>query len=508
MTERRYATDILARLNALSLTEEGKQFVIKALDPVFEGPAPGIPDESTVNVLRPLFRTETTIGPPAFTGIGPAPTTWDLLLVSTPGDVNACYWASGFSTTDFTATAVAVGGTTGCIAMQPTFDQPQQTTYISWTDSSVVSYAVRTAASRPYAFRTACKSLTCELDAAAVVDQGRVYAAQFAPIQGIMPISTAMLWGDVTNTYRGISTPIHFGVPLSETVMATMAPDYFTGLARDGVYMPHRLSGAVRSFAKAQVQPVVANVWGTGTISSNIGVVSSPYDLATVIPFVTGGDELGAYVNPWMYTVGAGGANSWRNAPTGGVDSGFSNVNIGVIIFRGLSISSTVKIKAVLGLEIMPSAVTPDVVYAQPALSYDQHALAAYFTIANNLEDAYPASYNLLGDLLRVIKDTVGQVWPVLRKVGGAADRIVGGILPASAGAMSARSGAFGPLAARGGGFGPMTSFTRPQSRVRLDPPRLAYRSGSSRRAPPPVMGASGAMGARSARRGKKKKAR
>jgi len=106
------------RLERYGVTGPSRDWLIRAMHPAGETPCPGFPDESAVQVMRPQFRTETTISAPAG-----APS-WDLLVVTIPGDVNAVIWGSGPAGTNFAVSALPAGCFSGIISIQPSQDQP------------------------------------------------------------------------------------------------------------------------------------------------------------------------------------------------------------------------------------------------------------------------------------------------------------------------------------------------------------------------------------------------
>jgi len=99
------------------LSEEARNWVIKALDPACALESSGIPDASNCNVMRPEFTVTTTISPPS----GFAAAAWDCMLVFPPGNVVAAQYVIGPAGTNF-ADSAAPNTTAGNITLQYSAD--------------------------------------------------------------------------------------------------------------------------------------------------------------------------------------------------------------------------------------------------------------------------------------------------------------------------------------------------------------------------------------------------
>jgi len=176
-----------------------------------------------------------------------------------------------------------------------------------------------------------------------------------------------------------------------------------------------RFAGPTNPFVKQDLKSSAALPGGIG-LSANAGT-------CTVAAYF--GTGTSAY-----QPVGA----SWVSGVAGvvagaGADTGLSKMNVSVTIFRGLAgaagvFPSSIKVKLCTGLELMPSTLTPDRVYSQPALAFDPRTLEAYYAAVVGMRDAYPSSYNGFGEILSTIAGVAKSVWPAVRGIG---NMLVGG---------------------------------------------------------------------------------
>lgn len=283
-------------------------------------------------------------------------------------------------------------------------------------------------------------------------------------------------------------------LPTNETDLASTAPGFYTDAARGGVYMPLKLCGPSQPFARctpsgnaillaqargtngspsafgAQLSAGYNCVWprvtpfpgyvatpGTATIPSSVLPAIGAVPL--FVPSV-GATQIATYNSsgtsssplPWPFQMAAGFVNGGSTvefpATTLAFDTGMDNISNACIIFRGLQganggFASSLQIKYLAGYEIIPSPTALDRVFVEAPSPYDPVAMATYYQFAILFADAYPASYNSLGDLWDKIKEAASFVWnKVLRPVSSA-------VLPMAAGVIADE---FAP------GFGPAAS--------------------------------------------------
>jgi len=444
---------IHAHLAKLGIDEPGRGWILRALHPASEKKSAGLPDASAAYVLRPDFRLTTTIQAP------PGASQWDCLIWTVPGDVNCLRWAAGPSPVDFSNGAVPGTGSTvtfGSVACQANINQLTQPYQVQLGGSS---YSAITAfpAMQPAAFRHQFMSVTATLIASAVSDQGQVYAGQLPPF-----ITDAGLM-QPTGYDSGIRNPDSGSganypqlarlfttvLPADEVSLSRMNPDYYQSDAREGVYMPLRLAGPSQPFVRCSAGSVITTDTGGGYLAttdaiSPIGAILSP---------TLGLLQANPSLVPWPYRATREQVGS---APAGFanpllLDSGFDNVNTGVIIFRGLSgtsgggFAASIQLKVISGLEIAPVPPQGDGVFVEPPAPYQPKALEAYYKLALELKGAYPARFNSLETILDAIGDVASKVWShVEPRVVGALQGLADTGLSMLSGAVGRRMGALG----------------------------------------------------------------
>lgn len=404
----------------LGLTEEGRAWCLKALHPSESAPeVMGIPDRSGQDTVMIHFTSRYVLGRP----IGYATTTWDadLSLLPNPVAFLGITFHDGNHANSATGTCYNTQlGTAGATA-----------------GSKVESWLAL--AQR---WRIAYESMTVELDASALYNSGNVVAAN-APVKarkvGFTPMSIERRYKDheaapfVTNAAAinfdhdrldiGIDGVANYA-PLAFNALAFQSgdePDYDTlinmprayqGLAKDGVYMPLCLSHPENKWFGEQNVCYFAGTnaftfptSGTKEVHA-MPVGSATANAVTAWPFAAALDShtsTGTFINPISGAViGApGGA-------VGGMTSGmkivsFCNQTWSHACFRNLSENATLVVTVRCGFEIEAQPGTTLSTQLAPSPLYDPLALDAYYAIRREMADAYPASYNDLNKLLKVV---------------------------------------------------------------------------------------------------------
>jgi len=409
---------ITNHLEKFGLDPIAASWVLKALHPASVTACSGIPDETYIDVIRPDYRCEVVVNPPA----GGVP--WDCLIWRPGGNVNAFIAVTGAAGVDFRNAAAAALTCTVVPMEATTYINSDLQTYIPIT--GFVPFGVQQPVSRPLAFRTQYAGLTAYLTASALNDQGTVFAGQFdRPIRN--------------SVYQTASTPLSVNgnssmfssgmtsVPFHENDMTVADPQMYTAQAREGVYMPLRLSGLDVGFRHGCPN------YGSSMVLTGIGV-------ATVTPFQVSGalyagplpvvafngssadfDALASITSAGLVTLASPGSPYvFSGVKSGRFDFDFDSLAQGVIIFRGLSPLATITVKAFVGLEAIPSATSSQLVFTRPPASFSPRALEAYFSMVQATPDCYPASYNSLGTILSTIGSAASALWPTIRSIGGA----------------------------------------------------------------------------------------
>lgn len=413
-----------SKLSRFGVKGPGKAWLMRALHPAGDHPSPGLPDASAAAVMRPDYRVQLTIG-------SPDAGSWDCMIWAPPGDVNTLYYAVGPAPCNFSLPEPPIGARVGVLGLQ--LNQVTNYSFVATglAVNNVEGFAsVLLTGTRPayeaYAFRHQYKSITAHLIASSISNQGAVYAAQLAPVMRDTGFQVHNLVGDDPPAV-GLASVTTCVLPTDETMLSAMCPDLYTGEARDGIYMPLHLTGPVQAYART----VRTNAWGTvpGAPTSLLypcGFVSG----YTATEFTTGaavvpnngvqGPTSPGVSWPFLATYATGLVTPDAtpvNLPEYLLDTGYDNVNVGVIFFRGLAgggaLGSSIQIKVCAGLEAIPLPTAPNRIYTQEAAPYDPRAIEAYYTMCMELRDAYPASFNSLESILDAIGSAASKVWDV-----------------------------------------------------------------------------------------------
>lgn len=466
-------------LSHYGVDTEGRRWLLRALHPAGETPCTGLPDMSTADVLRPDFRVQEVIH------CAPGVPTYDAYIWSPPGDVNTVYWATAESPADFSAAVAPPTATYGTLMLQTAAWSPvtSNSAVFSGGLSSQYSATTNYPTAAPNGFRHYAKSITCHLVASAVSDQGQVYAAQYsAPPRGTGMVFHRTDASGVPTSYC-YSAGYTLSLPTTETDLAATAPRYYTEAARGGVYLPLRLTGPTQPFVASPITSPMGIQLGNGNVAID-GAELQTMLLVSKVPRL--GTLMGATITPTNKpsalqpsTPAAPCSTPWvfnRQAfalstnepymPEIRFDSGFDSVSTAVVIFRGLQgsggggFASSIQIKAIAGLEVIPSPSAMDRVFTAPPARYDPKAIEAYYSMVFQLNDAYPASYNSFGDILDKIASFAKKAWGFIKPIGRAIMPVVDPLL------MATGNAEFMPLArtvgrvfgANGAGEAPRTA--------------------------------------------------
>jgi len=425
--------EVEKRLEKFGVGGLGRDFVVKALDPACTLSSPGIPDPNAVDVVRPEYRVQATISSP------PGASTWDLYMWSPPGDLTAMCWAAAPGpNVDFSTVTAPLGALTGQIALSTTdvlsTGQVQLMSILpTMSPFAAGVYTVVAPSSKAWSFRHTYKSITAELVAADINNQGTIYAAQY-PWQPISHAMTVISAAPIPPNLCVAASEVTW-LPFNEADMTLSAPECYIGPAKKGVYMPHRMTGPSQSYARVTEQtPLMAGLTDPGSIGLGALCLSPTYDYMTMqwpkVPIVCRNDTGAPVGIPWVNAA----VNS--NSLPVITNTGFDNMNCGVQIWRGLAgggggggFAASVQVKLLVGLEIMPRPTSIDRVFCKAACAYDPRALEAYYAIALELDDAYPASYNALGLILPLLANIAKRLWPTIKS---GVDYLVGADPPRS----------------------------------------------------------------------------
>lgn len=428
---------------------EGRRWLLRALHPAGETPCTGLPDMSTADVLRPDFRVQEVVH------CMPGVPTYDAYIWSPPGDVNTVYWATAESPADFSAPVAPPTATYGTLMLQTSAWGTVTTNFAKANNVASLSCITNFPTAAPCGFRHFAKSITCHLVASAVSDQGQVYAAQYSTPPRNTGISFFRTNSPAVTADYCYSAGHTLALPTTETDLAATAPRYYTEAARGGVYLPLRLTGPAQPFASCPITSPFGTVLGNGNVANDGAELESAMLVSKIPRF---GSLMGATITPtsrpsalqtstplnpastpWVFNRQAYALSTTDpQMPEVRFDSGFDSVSTAVVIFRGLQgsggggFASSIQIKAIAGLEVVPSPSAMDRVFTAPPARYDPKAIEAYYSMVFQLNDAYPASYNSFGDILDKIASFAKKAWGFVKPIGRAIMPYVDPILAVS----------------------------------------------------------------------------
>jgi hypothetical protein len=408
-----YAADLARRLESVGIDKAAMEWLVKCLHPPSVSTAPGLPDETYVNMVRPEFRDQTIVSAPASV----ATATWDLLVWRLPGDRAPLQWFAGDAGTDFANYLASTIRGQGILTLQPLAQAPDfqyigiLPAALNWTQAILAS------SSLPFSYRTVYASMTAYLTASSLNDQGTVFAGQFpAPCSVSGPDTDINAKGPGGIGNFALFNRYVTSVPFRENEMLLLDPKAYTAPARDGCYQPLRLTGPTQPFAFGETSLGKAYRNPPTSAAGTVVLVASASNANVLMPTLPA----------QLTNMCGGGFNSTRGysgvSYTGPLyseqfNTAFDNVNHGVVLFRGLSLQASVTLKLYTGLEMVPRFDAPGRQFMQPPAKSSPMALDAYYAICHELGTSFPASYNSLGTLLSTIGGVVAKIWPVAKRV-------------------------------------------------------------------------------------------
>lgn len=190
-------------------------------------------------------------------------------------------------------------------------------------------------------------------------------------------------------------------------------PNSYTGAAREGVYVPYRLSqthqewqngsDVVMHVANNESALLDGNPWAATTPTSSLAV--GPYGLASLD------------------------STTWGQQIHKRADCGVVHIS-----FRQLNKDASLMFYFRAGWEFQVLPGRPLCSFQHSSPESDPRAIQTYFKISRELKDAYPCDYNDLGKILGTIwdvaKGVIGTVFPAARIPLAAASMLKGLIAP------------------------------------------------------------------------------
>jgi len=243
-------------------------------------------------------------------------------------------------------------------------------------------------------------SVTIYQDGPDLANQGTLAACQ-VPVQSMkVPLS----WLNVAGTGVEGCQPIEFYAARDMPDFASMQnmPNAYVNKSKEGLYLPLHLTHTHQVWRSEADSVFETNgLAPAGGATGFVGVAFAAH--AANFPHT---DLNVIYITPG---VGSG----------GDVTSPMCNDAWGHIAARNCAVTTQFAVYVRAGYEIQcqpGSPYTPQLCLSPP---HDAQAIEAYFLIAREMKDAYPADFNDLGKIWAVIKDVAKKVSPFIRIVPG-----------------------------------------------------------------------------------------
>ncbi len=368
-------SEIEARALPLGSTPTGRDWCIKALhpsDPMTE--VRGIPDLSAVPSLLMNYQATLTFGPAAG-----ATGTWSFNSTLLPHPVNFF--------------AYEVYDSVNTAGLVHEFDNPQ----LSGTTHQAKYNSFSALAQR---WRLAYCSVTIHQDGPSLANQGSIVVSQ--PV-----VSPYRYYPTVPNKTLGImvcpgvaESYSNEDYPSFQTSQSM--PNAYFARSKDGVYVPLKLTETCQDWV-SDAHAIAHDRTRFGGTSNNCLLTSN----TGVPPAYPHWDEytLSCVVND------DGNCSYLRTSP-------MLNATVAHICAENLSVDTRFTCFFRYGIEMQVSPTSTLAPQQKLSPEYDAVALEAYFRIARELKDAFPADYNDLGKIWDNIAAAAQQVLPLLKKAG------------------------------------------------------------------------------------------
>lgn len=369
----------------LGETAPGRDWTLKALHPADQLVSiEGIPDECSASTTVVNWQQVNKIGPQ--TG---ATGTWtaDIMMLPAPDAFASVRTVDSVGTTGGMIYNQALG------ASQPAALAGMLAGFERW--------------------RLAYASVSIYFDGPALSDQGTVVAAQY-PVEcqefspGLQTQSDAV----------GGSAPAAWSRCLAYHAVRFQAGDFPTftklqvmpnayfGEAKDGVYMPLKLSAGHADWHSQR-----DCVFGT----DGLGFSGSGQDHTLVIPLRSAAMTQAGVGTPWagstdLFWDGGNTYSAYSYAFGGDLHAALCSEGVGGICFQNLSVNAGLSVYFRYGFECQCQPSSPYASWLKVSPMHDPKALIDYFRIVRELKDAYPVEYNDLGKLWEVIKSAIMAV--------------------------------------------------------------------------------------------------
>jgi len=409
---------LASRLEKAGLTAASSEWLLKALSPASPNCSGCmIPDSSCDAAATPESVVSFTINP---LNAG----TWDCLIIKPPTYPLLAIFVVAPAGFDFTGDWGGTGVGVGVLSTEPStaaVPQPLAAQFHS-VGTTVISPLVTKAlqpSTMPQKWRATARSSTEYLVASDLNNQGTVTSGQYPS-----RIAAYRPWVSFFGTPNTNSTNYSMEslqIPLNEADMTTLNPKVRVAPAKQGVYQPIYNAGPTFEWAAPRPLPGMGTdsvfgdtpLGGSGVIwfpsTGGVAPAGQPNPLVpTGLPVLLApmDTSAGFALDHWLQaTVAVGTIGNPYSAGT-------SNEMTGVSLYRGLSATASITLKMVLGVEIVPSVVSPIRPFVKTSIGDDPRAIQLYYELVRDLPQSYPASANFLNFVLSAVRELLPVVLP------------------------------------------------------------------------------------------------
>lgn len=258
--------------------------------------------------------------------------------------------------------------------------------------------------SKASAYRVTAQSMTLELVAPALSNQGTITAGQYINAPQKFYAGSVFIGTDGVNIPAVVCAPTClYGPPPREAVISLGTVAY-TGQARDGLYMPLKLTDFRFQNAYSWQYPIESPF-------------STPTDPGIPLPSLT------------LSMRGHAGFPSYRGAVASGNIPSFPRDcghNYGVAYVGGLADNVAIRLRIRQVVEIVPRPGTTYAPLVEAPLPPDETAIKMYFEVSGRCKDGYPSSYNSLGTLREIVMGIGRRLLPYAEPALALASKLPG----------------------------------------------------------------------------------
>lgn len=248
------------------------------------------------------------------------------------------------------------------------------------------------------AYRITSQSVTVELIAPALSDQGTITSCQ----REIRPKTMSWVDSSTAETMRMYSDVDWYILPNLESSSMVLGTSAYTAKAREGAYQPLKLTDLSWKTFNDPSLPVMTKYTDMNTYGQQ---GYAPIKWFSVAASAAPEEKRNPILPHFEDRVGVTSFDVLRPSPKPcGYNFGFTRV-------EGVSANTAVRVRVRQVVEIMAP---PSTLYApllETALPPDETAIRMYFEVSARMADAYPAAYNDLGKLRDIVKRIAGGVF-------------------------------------------------------------------------------------------------